>query len=252
MPYITYDPAIMEPFDGLLAQLVEFRGLVKTVPRLIEEDRDRRRQENRPGDGALGWSQWEKDAGEEEGWGHADFARYIRGSVLSLAWEYFQDCLVREGMQVEPSMNRGTDGDEARQRRWFQLFRGESQQSREQEEELRDFRSIRRWYRNDLHVPLEDLPKWSELEQIRLTRHAFVHNLGRYSEQYVRGPLPQAPRIEDFPGSYQPGEEVGNFDWEDLVDEVLLPLSEDLVLFYLETIDESSVLIRTRLSAVWA
>ena len=150
-------------------------------------------------------------------------------------------------MQAEPSTDRGADPNEGRQRRRFQLFRGKSGPSQEQEEDLRDFRSIRRWYRNDLHVPLEGLPRWSELEQIRLTRHAFVHNLGRYSEQYIRGPLPQPPRVDDFPGSILPGDDVGRFEWEDLVDEVLLPLNEDLILQYLEAIDESSVLIRTRL-----
>jgi hypothetical protein len=45
-----------DPFEGLMVQLIELRGLIKIVPPLIDEDRERRWKEigERPSDGEDG------------------------------------------------------------------------------------------------------------------------------------------------------------------------------------------------------
>ena len=60
-----------DPFEGLIVQLTELRGLIKIVPPLIEEDRERRWREisERPSDGEDGEviDVYGAEAGPEEG-----------------------------------------------------------------------------------------------------------------------------------------------------------------------------------------
>jgi hypothetical protein len=82
-----------DPFEGLTVQLSELRGLIRIVPPLIEADRERRWEEigSRPGDpgGPEMIDIYEAEAGSEEGWGHADFARTIHVAAVVTAWAVF-------------------------------------------------------------------------------------------------------------------------------------------------------------------
>jgi hypothetical protein len=92
--------AYADPFEGLTVQLTELRGLIKTVPPLIEADRERRWTEigERPSDGEDGEviDVYGAEAGPEEGWGFADFGRTIRVAAVVFAWAVFQDYLAHE------------------------------------------------------------------------------------------------------------------------------------------------------------
>jgi len=67
-----------DPYEGLETQLAELKGLVRIVPPLIETDRNRRWDEIGKRYGDLDEDMidiYEREAGPEECWGHADFAR---------------------------------------------------------------------------------------------------------------------------------------------------------------------------------
>lgn len=89
-----------DPFEGLTVQLTEMRGLIRTVPPLVEADRERRWREisERPSDGEDDEviDIYGAEAGADEGWGFADFGRTIRVSAVVFAWAIFQDFLALE------------------------------------------------------------------------------------------------------------------------------------------------------------
>ena len=92
--------AYSDPFEGLTVQITELRGLIGIVPPLIEADRQRRFDEisARPGDEEYDdpYDVYQAEAGAEEGWGHADFARTICLAAVVTGWAVFQDYLARQ------------------------------------------------------------------------------------------------------------------------------------------------------------
>lgn len=79
-----------DPCQGLEVQLAQLKGLVRIVPPLIEADRNRRWNEIGERDGELEEEMidiYASEAGPEEDWGHADFARTLYSTAIITAWE---------------------------------------------------------------------------------------------------------------------------------------------------------------------
>jgi len=92
-----------DPYEGLETQLAELKGLVRIVQPLIEADRNRRWDEigKRYGDPDEDMIDiYEREAGPEESWGHADFARTLYSTTILTAWETFNVYLVRQLSEV--------------------------------------------------------------------------------------------------------------------------------------------------------
>ena len=91
------------PYQGLDVQLAELKGLVRIFPPLIEADRNRRWNEIGERDGEPEEEMidiYASEAGSEEGWGHADFARTLYSTAIVTAWETFNVHLVRQLFEV--------------------------------------------------------------------------------------------------------------------------------------------------------
>jgi hypothetical protein len=97
-----------DPYQGLEVQLAQLKGLVRIVPPLIEADRNRRWNEIGERDGEPEEEMidiYASEAGPEEGWGHADFARTLYSTAIVTAWETFNVYLVRQLFEVCLSYN---------------------------------------------------------------------------------------------------------------------------------------------------
>lgn len=200
-----------DPFEGLTVQLTELRGLIKTVPPLIEADRQRRWEEinERPGDGedddAI--DIYGAEAGAEEGWGFADFARTIRVAAVVFAWAIFHDFLARElrrtcldhDLDEAPALARLVEEDV---RSWDRRF-----------DKLRDR------YRDFADVRLGELPSWDQIRHAQELRNALVHNQGQYTRSYLNTKLARRPTKEDLLGSPPPSDDA------ELIDREVIPLS---------------------------
>ena len=200
-----------DPFEGLVVQLTELRGLVKIVPPLIDEDRERRWREisERPSDGEDGdvIDIYGDEAGPEEGYGFADFDRTIRVAAVVFAWAVFQDYLARE-------LKRGyLDYDLSEFPALAVLV----------EEDVRNwdrrFDQIRKRYRDFGGIALSKLSSWDQILHAQELRNALVHNQGQYTRAYLKTKLAYRPTEEDLDGSTPPADDAG------LIDHELIPLS---------------------------
>ncbi|QKV78055.1 hypothetical protein [Amycolatopsis sp. Hca4] len=86
-----------DPYEGLKAQLLELRELIKIVPPLIHADRQRRWEE---ADRSAGPDDelidiFESEVGKEEGNGFADYARTLYSTAILTAWDVFHVFLAR-------------------------------------------------------------------------------------------------------------------------------------------------------------
>lgn len=203
-----------DPFEGLTVQLTELRGLIKTVPPLIEADRERRWKEinERPSDGedddAI--DIYGAEAGAEEGWGFADFDRTIRVAAVVFAWAIFHDYLARElrrtfldyDLAGFPALAKLVEEDV---RSWD-----------------RRFDQLRKRYRDFADIRLSELPSWDQVLHAQELRNALVHNQGQYTHAYLKTKLAFRPTREDLHGAPPPAGDAG------LVDHEVIPLSLEL------------------------
>lgn len=200
-----------DPLEGLTAQLTELRGLIKVVPPLIDEDRERRWAEisARPSDGEDGdvIDVYGAEAGPEEGHGFADFGRTIRVAAVVFAWAVFQDYLARElkknylsyDLSEAPALAVLVNDDV---RNWD-----------------RRFDQIKKRYRDFAGIALSDLPSWDQVLHAQELRNALVHNQGQYTRQYLGTKLAYRPSEEDLLGFGSPADDAA------LIDHELIPLS---------------------------
>lgn len=168
-----------DPFEGLAAQLAELRGLIKIVPPLIEEDRQRRWKEigERPSDGEDGdvIDVYGAEAGPEEGYGFSDYGRTIRVAAVVFAWAVFQDYLARElktsylsyDLSEHPALEVLVRDDV---RTWD-----------------RRFDQLQKRYRAFAGITLSQLPSWDHVRHGQELRNALVHNHGQYTQAYLGG-----------------------------------------------------------------
>jgi hypothetical protein len=213
-----------DPFEGLTVQLTELRGLIKTVPPLIDEDRERRWKEisERPSDGEDGdvVDVYGAEAGPEEGYGFADFGRTIRVAAVVFAWAVFQDFLARELKENYLSY----DLSEAPA---LAVLVAEDVHNWD-----RRFEQIRKRYRDFAGVALNELPSWDQVLHAQELRNALVHNQGQYTRAYLKTKLAYRPTEEDLHGFAPPADDAA------LIDHEVVPLSltlADAVITQLQT-----------------
>jgi hypothetical protein len=203
-----------DPFEGLIVQLTELRGLIKIVPPLIDEDRERRWREisERPSDGEDGdvVDVYGDEAGPEEGYGFADFGRTIRVAAVVFAWAVFQDYLARElkrsyldyDLSESPALAMLIDEDV---RNWD-----------------RRFDQLTRRYRDFAGIVLSKLSSWHQILHAQELRNALVHNQGQYTPAYLKTKLAYRPTEEDLDGSPPPPDDAA------LINHEAIPLSPTL------------------------
>jgi hypothetical protein len=203
-----------DPFEGLIVQLTELRGLIKIVPPLIDEDRERRWREisERPSDGEDGdlIDVYGDEAGPEEGYGFADFGRTIRVAAVVFAWAVFQDYLARElkrsyldyELSESPALAVLVDEDV---RSWD-----------------RRFEQIRKRYRDFAGIALDKLPSWDQVLHVLALRNVLVHNQGQYTRAYLKTKLAYRPTEEDLDGSPPAADDAA------LIDHEVIPLPPTL------------------------
>jgi hypothetical protein len=195
-------------------ELVELRGLIRIVPPLIEQDRQLRWEEigSRPGDPDSEWIDiYEAEAGPEEGWGHADYARVLYASTVVTAWEAFRfhvtsllfDATLRYDFSKHPPLQLVVEDEK---RSWD-----------------RRFDIVVRRYKEFLGIQLTSLAKWESVRHTQLLRNAVVHNAGLFTTEYIKfahswRPDPDDPiRFGRVPGD------------EELVDSEAIPLGRSSV-----------------------
>jgi hypothetical protein len=183
-----------DPFEGLTVQLSELRGLIKIVPPLIEADRERRWEEigNRPGDpdGPEMIDIYEVEAGREDGWGHADFARTIYVAAVVTAWAVFHDYLARELRKTCLSYELSEQPP---------LAKPVEEQVREWD---RRFDTLEKGYRDFAGIPVAQWKTWDEVRHAHRLRNALVHNQGQYTRAYLKTKLAYRPTEEDLPSPW--------------------------------------------------
>jgi hypothetical protein len=200
-----------DPLEGLIVQLTELRGLIKIVPPLIDEDRERRWREigERPSDGEDGdvIDIYGAEAGPEEGYGFADFGRTIRVAAVVFAWAVFQDYLARElkrsylsyDLSWSPALAVLIDEDV---RNWD-----------------RRFDQIKKRYRDFAGIALSELPSWDQVLHAQELRNALVHNQGQYTRAYLGTKLAFRPTEDDLSGFAPPEDDAA------LINHEVIPLS---------------------------
>ena len=213
-----------DPFEGLTVQLTELRGLIKIVPPLIDEDRERRWREisERPSDGGDGdvIDVYGDEAGPEEGHGFADFGRTIRVAAVVFAWAVFQDYLARElessfldyDLSESPALAVLVDEDV---RSWD-----------------RRFEQIRKRYRDFAGIALDKLSGWDQVLHALALRNALVHNQGQYTRTYLKTKHAYRPSEDDLDGFAPPVDDAALINHEVIS---LSPTLADAVITQLHT-----------------
>jgi hypothetical protein len=213
-----------DPFEGLIVQLTELRGLIRIVPPLIDEDRERRWREisERPSDGEDGdvIDAYGAEAGPEEGYGFADFARTIRVGAVVFAWAVFQDYLARE-------LKRSYLSSDLSESPALAVLVAEDMRNWD-----RRFDQIKKRYRDFAGIALNELPSWDQVLHAQELRNALVHNQGQYTRAYLKTKLAYRPTEEDLHGFPLPADDAA------LIDHEVIPLSltlADAVIAQLQT-----------------
>jgi hypothetical protein len=203
-----------DPYEGLVAQLTELRGLIKIVPPLIEADRQRRWDEigSRPGDPDEEMIDvYEHEAGAEEGWGFAEFDRTIYIAAVVTAWEVFRECLVRQ------LKDRYLSYDLSQHRPLATLVQEETRLWD------RRFDRIEQRYKDFAGIKVATWKSWDSVRHAHELRNALTHNLGQYTSAYLKTKLAYRPTSDDLHGFVPPGGDDG------LINRVSIPLSTKLV-----------------------
>jgi hypothetical protein len=222
-----------DPLDALRSQLIELRGLVTLVPRLIDADRNQRWAEigQRPGDPDSEMIDiYEGEAGEDEGFGHADYGRAVRAAALVSAWESFREFLSRE------LANRYLKYDNLSKFPLLAKLADEEQRGWD-----RRFDTLVRRYREAAEIRLTELHDWNSVKHAHELRNALVHNFGKYTGNYLKAPLAQRPP-EDLPF-------CNVADDAQLIDRELIPLSEEFSLGVVNSLIAAAVHVREQLDA---
>lgn len=198
-----------DSFEGLTVQLSQLRGLIKIVPPLIDADRQRRFEEigSRPGDpdGPDMIDIYEREAGLEEGWGHAEFDRAIYVSAVVTAWAVFHDYLARE---LRKSLSYQTFEQPPR-------AKPSAKQVREWD---RRFETLEKGYRDFAGIPVAQWGTWDEVRHAQALRNALVHNQGQYTRAYLDTNLAHRPTPEELPFAQVDDDSA-------LIDREVIPLS---------------------------
>lgn len=236
-PYLR---RFIDPLDGLRRQLQELVGLAKTVPPLVERERNAKFEEvsTRPDPYAQQETIdiYEEESGPETGWGSADYARHIYSTSLVLAYELLREFMVQEIVEHLNAWLLPTTHPVAA------LLREE-----ETRRLRRDMTRVRTRFRDWFEIDLSEVPGWNEVEQLRRLRNAVVHNLGLYTDEYLKGPTPRRPTRHLFgpPESAGP-EELAPY----AVDKELIPLDEEYTVETLRIVSHFATEIRRRLEAL--
>lgn len=214
-----------DPAEGLLLQLEELEGFARTVPPLIEADRQQLWDKvmAEPGDpdedpaDAYGAA-----SGRGTGGGFADFARTVYVASLVLGFEAFKDYLV-----LHLAAREGPD-------RWF--GRRTVRNSLEEKLSTLPFPKLVGRYER-VGVSPKEMEHWNRIEEIHLTRNALVHNHGRYTRRYFMGvATPRYPTNHDTFG-IDVGRSISEEQRKEwLVDRENIPISYDYVAESLHTL----------------
>lgn len=198
-----------DPFEGLHAQLVEMRGLIKLVPPLIAADRQKRWDEigSRPWDGEDDEivDIYEVEAGPEEGHGWADYEYVVYQAAIVTSWETFHFYLTRQLARAALQYDLSDDPALA------QLV------VEERKTWDRRFDQVQKRFKDFLGADLGKLKGWERVAHAQELRNALVHNLGRYTERYTK--------IKDF--RLPPADSDDSFvstDPKDLINQETIPL----------------------------
>lgn len=195
-----------DPLEGLIVQFTEVRGLIKIVPPLIDEDRERRWREigERPSDEEDSDVKdiYGAEAGSDEGYGFADFGRTIRVAAVVFTWAVFQDYLARElkrsylsyDLSGSPALAVLVDEDV---RNWD-----------------RRFDQIKKRYRDFAGIALSELPSWDQVLHAQELRNALVHNQGQYTRAYLGTKLASRPTEADLSGFARPADDAALINHE--------------------------------------
>jgi hypothetical protein len=129
---------------------------------------------------------YEREAGPEERWGHADFARTLYSTAIVTAWETFNAYLVRQLFKV-----------------FFKYdLREYPVLAKLVEEERRNwsrrFEDLKRRYKDFAQIDFVKLSSWQAVEHVRELRNALVHNLGSYITTYLKTSLARRPMREHW------------------------------------------------------
>lgn len=178
-----------DPLDGLLMQLDELQGFVRTVPPLIDADRQATwdRVASSPGSPDEDMLDvFAREAGEGTGGGFADFGRTVYSAALVLGWELFRDYLA---LQL------------AARERLPKRLGGRHTVRDELERELTKFPFFKLAKRyGGIGISLDQFTDWKAIREIQFTRNAIVHNLGRYTQEYFdKVEAPRYPGKEEMP-----------------------------------------------------
>jgi hypothetical protein len=175
-----------DPFDGLLMQLDELRGFARTVPPLIEADRQAtwERIASSPGDGDEDLvDAFARASGEGTGGGFADFGRTVYSATLVLGWELLRDYLALHLAERERGP-RVTGRRTIRDDLEIKLA------------ELSLFKLAQRYER--LGIIFHQFAEWTAIREIQFTRNAIIHNVGRYTSEYFKKvEFPRYPPAND-------------------------------------------------------
>lgn len=225
--------AFVDALEGLEYQLMELKGFATIVPKVIQEDRERRWAEidSRPSDGEEETIDvYTRESGNEEGGGFAPFGPLAISTSLAIGWELFHEFLAGELIRHLSAWLRGADERVG-------PLRDDEKARIEQ-----DFGQLRRHYKQMLGLPLEEgsVPGWAEVENIRLVRHAIIHNQGLYTEKYAARPTAlRADPEQGFGVAREP---------EGWVDRQPIPLDTTYVRESLDLLLETARFVRQKLN----
>jgi hypothetical protein len=207
-----------DPLDGLLMQLDELRGFARTVPRLIDADRQATWEKvaSSPGDADEDiLDAFAREAGEGTGGGFADFGRTVYSAALVIGWEVFRDYLALHL---------------AERQRLPERLGGRRTVRDDLEMKLTELplHKLAEGY-GRLGIMLDQLPGWKAIREIQFTRNAIVHNLGRYTPQYFeKVEEPRYPPEKEMPWGFATATSKEELQ-DALIDREEIPLDYDYV-----------------------
>lgn len=215
-----------DPTDWLQTELAELRGFVRKVPALVQAERDARWDAigSSPGDpvGPDIIDLYEEASGPEEGYGHADWDGLSYRTAIVTGWELFRSTMsdllevfLREATHPITEFAADLLDEEIRK---FD----------------RRFDHLVKRYSDWAGFDMKSLDEWPVIRHVEELRNAVVHNHGRYTKRYAE--LPLALPVRSLGRTIKPGEALEM--------EEQIPLTEDLVLRALSTLQ--AVAVQTR------
>jgi hypothetical protein len=199
-------------------QLDELRGFARTVPRLIDADRQATwdRVASSPGDPDEDiLDAFARAAGDGTGGGFADFGRTVYSAALVLGWELLRDYLALHLAERKRAPRRLVGRHTVRDDLERELT------------ELSLFKLAKRYSR--LGIMLDEFTEWKAIREIQFTRNAIVHNLGRYTHEYFeKVEVPRYPSEKEIAWEFPKGLPEDALQ-EALTDREEIPLDFDYV-----------------------